>query len=143
MGDEMKDTKEAETKKIISVETETMNEFVKTIPDIREAMRSAVRKSGKKDKQLYGELDIDSAQWSRIMNGQANLSYEKFIHFMEACGNHIPIQWLAYNMGYELRVIPKTLEDQLQKEREEKERLQNKLELMNEVIEKLGIKLNS
>ena len=69
--------------KIISVESIKMIELVSAIPNFTEALKVAIRKSGKIEKQFYCELEIDAAHWSRIMSGQAHFPQNKFIHFCE------------------------------------------------------------
>ncbi len=117
----------------------TKFEYLKSF---REALVQCVTLSGKMEKQIYIPLNIDAGYWSKIMSGLANFPMEKLIHFMEICNNHVPLQWLASQCGYELRVTPKTLEDQLEKERHEKEELKKKLENIYEFVSKLGLKFD-
>lgn len=115
-----------------------MRDSITSIPTLKEAIRVAVRKSGLKEKQVAWELDIEPPQWSRIMVGQGNFPEDKLLKFMEIVGNHIPLQWIAHQCGFELRVMTKTLEEELIKERAEKEELKKELEMINKVIDRLG-----
>lgn len=120
--------------KILTVENQKMIELVSAIPDFTEALKVAIRKSGKIEKQFYCELEIDAAQWSRIMNGQAHFPHNKLIKFCEIAGNDIIVEWFAYYRGYELRVMPKTLEEELQKERVQKEQALAKIAYLEELL---------
>lgn len=118
-----------------------MLEIVKEIPNFIHAVKATIRYAGLREKQVYLELNIDTGHWGRIMNGVSNFPMDKFIQFLEICGNDLALHWLAYQRGYEIKIIPKALEEQLVKERKEKEMLQGKLEHMYEVFEKMGLQI--
>lgn len=115
-------------------------DFIKDIPSVWEAVRISIRLSKKPEKHFYGELGIDKAHWSRIMNEQAHIPMDKLVHFMQFCGNQVLLHWLAYHLGYEVRIMSKTLEDKLEKIWLEKQELQQKLNHMYEFLEVLGEK---
>jgi hypothetical protein len=120
--------------KLITTETVAMTELISAIPSFTEALKVSMRKSGKTEKQFYCELEIDAAQWSRIMSSQAHFPQNKLVKFCEISENDIVLEWFAYNRGYEIRVIPKTLEDQLEKERSEKEEAINRVKYLEELL---------
>lgn len=70
------------------------------------------------DKRLCSKLDIDDGQWSRIMGGKAHFPHEKWSLLFDICGNEVPLYWLAYQRGYELKHLENELERQLRTERE-------------------------
>ena len=69
------------------------------------------------DKPLCAKLGIDDGQWSRIMNinstNRAHFPHEKYELLFDVCGNEVPLFWLAYRRGYELRQKETELEKQL------------------------------
>ncbi len=132
-----------EVKKIISVEIEQMIEGITSIPTMKESLRVAIRKSGLREKQIAWELEIAPPQFSRIMTGDGNFPEDKLVPFMEICKSHIPLQWLASQCGYELRVTPKTLEDQLEKERHEKEELKRDFDALIKILKTVGFEINN
>lgn len=113
-----------------------MSQIIDEIPTMTEALRYAVRTSGLSDKLVYLELGIDAGNWSRIMSGQSSFPHEKFIQLMKICRTDFPLAWLAKQCGYELKVSQVSLEDQLCKEREEKNALKKQLDFIVELLKK-------
>lgn len=54
------------------------------------------------DKDFCRELDLDSAVWSQIQNGTRYFPQDKYERLFEACGNEVPLMWLADRRGYGL-----------------------------------------
>lgn len=48
------------------------------------------------------QCGIDKGNFTRMMQGRANLPDAKSILFMEVCGNYAPLQYEANRMGFEL-----------------------------------------
>jgi len=97
-----------------------------------DAIDRAIQWSDLEDHEVYEYLEIDKAQWSRIMSGNMNFPTQKYHLFNECVGNTILLRYDAYQEGMD--VVP--LESELQKEnRMLKEELKTKVQEM-EVIKK-------
>lgn len=131
---------ETDAKRIITVEDSIMNEIIASIPSMKDAIKIAIRKSGMPEKTIAWELGIHPPQFSRIMVGEGNFPEDKLIKFMGIVNSYIPLQWMAYHCGFELRVMTKTLEEQLEQERQEKEEAQRKYEELLQALTIAGIK---
>jgi len=70
--------------------------------DFLGAINLCIELSGLDDKEIYLELKIDAAQWSRIRKGEAHFPPNKLQSLMTVCGNQVPLIWLARQYGYEL-----------------------------------------
>ena len=90
-------------------------------PTFHSAFLLSVEVSELEDKQIYGDLDIDAGQWSRIRGGKAHFPMNKLTEFMDLVGNEICLQWLSFKRGYGLTPLRTSLERQV-------EELQQKLE---------------
>jgi len=127
-----------ESLRVMTVDKPHIIELLKTVHSFSDAMKLAMRQGKKEHKQVYLEMGIDKGQWSRIMSGQATLSHDLLGIFCEIVDNDIIIHWLAYQRGYELRVIPKVLEEQLSETQEENKALKNQVEMLKEALRTLG-----
>jgi hypothetical protein len=97
--------------------------------DFLGAINLCIEVSGLDDKEIYIELQIDAAQWSRIRKGDAHFPPNKLQSLMSVCGNQVPLIWLARQYGYELVQIESETQRKLKlKEKElEDERLKNRV----------------
>lgn len=89
------------------------------------------------DKQLQQELEVDKAQFSRWKRDGEGIHWDKLRHLMEFCGNHAPVMWMLHQLGYDIRSLRKReseLETQLRLEREEKAKMQARLDVLEEVV---------
>jgi hypothetical protein len=111
-----------------------MVEKIAEIKTFMQAVRACIFQSGLTDKYVYLELEIDSSHWSKMMQGLSHFPPEKLLPLMQLCGNYLPLHWLAYQAGFELRTLPKALEQELEKERAEKEELKAKLAYLESLI---------
>jgi plasmid maintenance system antidote protein VapI len=74
------------------------------------------------DKELSGPLGFDKGQLSRWQSNQEGIIWDKLIRLMDFCGNHAPVLWMLYQLGYDLNSLRKR-ESELEKqvrERDEK-----------------------
>lgn len=126
---------------IIQIESIEMIEKIVEIKTFMQSIRACMFQASVTDKYVYMELGIDPSHWSKMMQGLSHFPPEKLIPLMNLCGNNTPLHWLAYQAGFELRILPKTLEEELKKEREEKEELKKRLVLTEEILSKLGAKI--
>lgn len=55
-----------------------------------------------RDKELQSDLDVDKAQLSRWFSDQEGILWPKLKRFMDRCGNHAPVLWMMYDLGYDL-----------------------------------------
>ena len=78
------------------------DEIVRMQPDFLSAIKLAIQVSGLEHKQIYGDLGIDKATWSKILDGQLNFPTNKYELLMDLIGNEIPLVWLAHKRGYGL-----------------------------------------
>ena|ERR1700722_506988 len=118
----------------MQTEEDVLKELIKEIPNIHEAFNVCVRKSGKTEKLIYLEIGMDAGHWSRCRTGQAHLPPDKWVPIMKICGNMIPLMFLAYQCGFELKPLESSLEQQLKKEREEKEEWKAKFDTLVEAL---------
>ena len=86
------------------------DDLIRSQPTFTAAIALAQIVAGLDDKQLYGPLGVDHAQWSRIRGGSANFPPNKLVDFMSLVGNNIPLQWLAFKRGFDLRPLRSDLE---------------------------------
>jgi hypothetical protein len=106
------------------------DKVVRCQPDFNGAVSLSIAAAGLDDKQVYGPLGIDHAQWSRIRNGTAYFPMRKYGEFRQIVGNDIVLQWLAFRSGYELKPLESDLERKVARLEEELAAERNK----NEVI---------
>lgn len=103
------------------VQDDMLNDLLKEIPTVTEAIKVCVRRSRLTEKQIQLELNIDSAHWSRIMNGGAFFPHDKFSDLHRICGNDIPARWLMLKFASQdqeeierLRISNKQLQDKVE-----------------------------
>lgn len=106
---------------------ELVQGIIHDIPSMSEAINFCVRMSKRQPKQVQMNLDIDSANYSRMLNGTANFPPDKIVGLMEFCGNVIPLIWLASKVGFEIKPSKITLERQLEETKQEVETLKKTL----------------
>lgn len=113
----------------------TMNiELVKTFRTPHDAMMSAFRSSAKQDKEFYLEMKLDPSQWTRIKNGTVNLPLNLVVHFSQIAESNLLIEKIAYDAGYELRPIPKVLEETIQDQKNEIDNLKRELNYFKNLL---------
>lgn len=85
---------------------------VEVSPDMLGAQKSmlaainlCVSLSGLDDKEISLALEIQPAQWSRILSGEAHMPPNKLGALMDLCGNEAPLLWLANSRGYGLVLL--------------------------------------
>ena len=110
--------------KLMSADNLKIIELAKSIKTWSQVLRASINllDDSLSDDSLALQLDIDRGNFSRILKGQSNFPFEKLIKFCRIVGHDLPLHWLAYQGGYELKVLPKTLEEEIRKERGEKEK---------------------
>lgn len=110
--------------------------IIEACPSMTRAIVLCQELSGIEDKQLLGARGIvgDQAQWSRIKSGQHFFPQDKLALYMDACGNEVPLLWLARQRGYELRPLETKTERELRLEREERQRLENENRLLRGLL---------
>lgn len=67
------------------------------------ALRYTVQRSGYDDYEVADELPISHGYMSRVMRGTANLDGDKLVKLMRLTQSAAPLQWLADQMGFELK----------------------------------------
>lgn len=83
---------------------------------------------GLAEKEAAEAMGVDNATWSRIKSGTAGIKPDALETFMDACGNELPLYYLAARRGYELVPSQTELERQLAEEQAKTARLEQQLE---------------
>lgn len=73
-------------------------------PNKLAAIRLAIAVSGLDEKEVYMSMQIDKAQWSRIMAGLSNWPTEGDEQFEQVVANNVLTKWQANKRGY--RLVP-------------------------------------
>lgn len=79
------------------------------------------------DSEVSDTLGVDTAQWSRIMNGKGHFPTELYQEFMGVVGNTILLRYDAYRAGQEIKPLQTELEKRLLMQQAENEELRSKL----------------
>lgn len=126
--------------KIMGVEEVKIIELAKTIKSWSQVLRVSINHLDEdlSDDTVALHLEIDKGNFSRILKGQSNFPMDKLIKFCKIVGHDLPLHWLAYQAGYELRVIPKTLEEKLIEKDKIIEERDKKIAIFEEMFMKLG-----
>lgn len=79
-------------------------ELLSGIETLTEACERCWRATGLPAKRVAAELGIDHKHWTRMFNpfDARNFPPDKIVPLMEFCKNTIPLEWLAFRMGYAL-----------------------------------------
>lgn len=74
------------------------------IKDINDALVRCCGMSGLDDKEIAAKLGIGYGHFTRMLNPNDSLHFppEKIVPLMIVCGNMLPLEWLAWQMGYAL-----------------------------------------
>lgn len=113
---------------------EASRELVIAQPTLLHALKLAMEVGGCDDKQMAIDLEIDPGQWSRIMGGTAFYPTNKYLQFMQLCGNDIPLVWLAYQRGYELKPLRSDLQRQLEELSAENSELRKRIDTITDFV---------
>lgn len=103
----------------------------------RDALRLCVETSGLNYQQVSNALGRDPADISRMlsMNGTGRHFPPELVGpLMEACGNIIPLRWLALRCGYELRPLRTALERENQELRSKLEEKEREIEVIKQFL---------
>lgn len=79
----------------------------------------------------------DKAQYSRWVNNQEGIKFEKLQALMDACGNDAPLFWMLQVRGYDLSSLRKTesqTEHALRIEREARLKVEQENEILRSVL---------
>jgi hypothetical protein len=77
-------------------------------------------------KQLQDECSFDKGQYSRWVDGNEGIKWDKLVCLMDTCGNDAPLLWMLNRRGYDLGSVRRKeseTERELRTAREEIERL--------------------
>lgn len=107
-------------------------EVIRRIHSRREAYRMCIRESPFTDGEVAAYLQIDPAQFSRMLNGdKRHLDDDKEALLEAVCGNMIPTQWAAYQHGYELRRRETALERENRKLRDQLDEMKKEFDILH------------
>lgn len=51
---------------------------------------------------------VDKAAWSRWVNDQEGIEWDKLVQIMDACGNDAPLLWMLHTRGFDLNSLRRT-----------------------------------
>lgn len=122
--------------KIMSTESQNIIQLAKSIKTVSQALKTAMMLGDVTAETMHILIEIDKGNFSRILSGQSNLPIEKIAKFCEIVGNDLLIHWIAYQQGFELRVIPKTLEAKIAEQEKEIDSLKMQLENITNFVKK-------
>jgi hypothetical protein len=81
------------------------------------ALRFAVQRSGIDDFEVADQMAISHGYMSKVLKGVAGLYGKRLVRFMQITGSVAPLQWMADQVGYELkRKEPESETDRLKRE---------------------------
>lgn len=105
------------------------------------ALAATTSASGLQAKSLAIEIDIDAAQFSRMVSGQLGIMPDKLFRLMDVCGTELPLLWLLHQRGYDVEAL-RQRETELQREirrlTEENRRLKIEREVITEFVRETG-----
>lgn len=104
------------------------------LPTLRRAIRYALSLADLEPKEVYEQLGMDKATWSRIENGLQDFPAGKLGRLRLILGNDAVHMWLAHEAGQELKPLRSELEIQLEAERAENADLRQRLATITEFV---------
>jgi hypothetical protein len=66
------------------------------------AIDLCMKVAGMVPKQLQDTCNFDKGQYSRWIDGQEGIKWDRLVNLMDACGNHAPVLWMLHRLGYDL-----------------------------------------
>jgi len=123
-----------EALKIMSVDSIRLLELARSIKTWQQVLTTSINEANMTNDFVRLRMDYDKGTFSRILSGQANMCPGRLKQFNEVVGHDLTLYWLSDQGGYELRKIPKTLEEELKKERAEKEEALKRVAILEELL---------
>lgn len=120
--------------KIMSIEDLKLQEIATSLKSWSQVLLFSIRHSGLTQDAVRLSMKYDKGTFSRILSGDAHMPPDRLNEFNEIVGHKLTLVWLCLREGYEIRVIPKTLEEQLEKERAEKENALKKVAYLESLL---------
>ena len=105
-----------------------------SLKDKQAALVLCMNVSCLEDKQIYGALGLNQAQFSRIKNGSMHFPPNLEDQLMDICGNEIPLRYSALKRGKQLVPLRSTLEQKLEDKESELAEAQRENELLMRVL---------
>jgi len=118
-------------------------DLAKEIKNVPECIRAAIVLAKKTEKYVYLQMRIDSGNWAKMMAGKANFSADRIKEFCNIIGNDLLLIFLTYQSGYEIRILPKTLEEKIAEKDKKIEKLIRELETLKEIFKESLVKTHS
>jgi hypothetical protein len=66
-------------------------------------LRFAAQRAGMDDFEIADHMSISHGYMSKVLKGVAGLYGRRLVRFMQITGSVAPLQWMADQMGYELK----------------------------------------
>lgn len=102
-----------------------------------DAIDLCVRSSGLEPKQVAGAAgNRDNSQYSRWVNNQEGVKWEKLQAVMDVCGNDVPLLWMLSQRGYDLSSLRMT-ETETEKALRHEQEARVKVEQENQLLRSL------
>ncbi len=110
------------------------DEVIETLQSMGAAIQLAQTVAGLNDQQICAAIQIDPGQWTRIKGGTAHFPHDKFDLFMDACGNEIPLRYLAAKRGKDVKPRLSALEEEVLGLRIENAELRREISIMKSLF---------
>jgi hypothetical protein len=130
-----------ENLKIMSIEDMKFQELALSLKTWNQVLLFAIRHAGLTQDSVRLGMKYDKGTFSRILSGDAHMPPDRLNEFNEIVGHKLTLVWLCLREGYEVRVLPKTLEEKLIEKERVIEEQARKIQNYEECFAKLGAKI--
>ena len=114
---------------------------VASFPTMLKAINVCMDVSGLQDDQIADVIGTSTGNLSKYRSGQYNYPPDRLIPLMEACGNMIPLRWLALRSGQKIAPLLSTVEQQRDAERARAEAAEARLETITKFLQQVGLRV--
>lgn len=85
--------------------------YLLALPTLRRVIRYSMSLRDLEPKQVYEQLDMDKATWSRIENGGMSFPADDLEDFRQIVGNDAVILWLLHQSGFDVTSVRRQQSD--------------------------------
>lgn len=85
--------------------------YLLSLTSLRRVIRYSMSLRDLEPKQVFDQLDMDKATWSRIENGGMSFPADLLERFRQVVGNDAAILWLANQAGFDVAAMRKLQDD--------------------------------
>lgn len=108
---------------------------VQSLSSLLAAVNLCIQAAGREPKAAYIELGIEKSHWSRIQGGTVHFPADKLLDLMDAMGNDIPLQWLAFRRGKGLHLLESEQQRIMRQKDERIAEIESENRLMRELLQ--------